>query len=61
MPKIDIDKMPLDTATRYPRPFDKAVIGRARKRLGNAAGLDAVRRQHLHAQARRRVVAAALA
>ena len=39
MPKIDIDKIPLDTATRYPPPFDKAVQGRARKRLARAAGL----------------------
>jgi uncharacterized cupin superfamily protein len=40
MPKIDIAKVPLDTATRYPKPFDKMVEGRARQRLGNAAGLD---------------------
>ena len=39
MPKIDIDKIPLDTATGYPPPFDKAVEGRARKRLARAAGL----------------------
>lgn len=39
MPKIDIDKIPVDSATRYPPPYDKAVIGRSRKRLGNAAGL----------------------
>ena len=40
MPKIDIDKVPADTATRYPKPFDRMVAGRARQRLGNAAGLD---------------------
>ena len=40
MPKIDITKVPHDTATRYPAPFDKVVIGRSRQRLGNAAGLD---------------------
>lgn len=40
MPKIDIAKVPVDTATRYPPPFDKAVVGRSRQRLGNAAGLD---------------------
>jgi uncharacterized cupin superfamily protein len=40
MPKIDIDALPLDTANSYPPPHDKAVIGRERKRLGNAAGLD---------------------
>jgi len=39
MPKIDIDAIPLDTRTNYPPPFDKAVEGRARKRLGRAAGL----------------------
>lgn len=39
MPKIDIDKVPLDTATGYPPPFNKAVEGRARKRLARAAGL----------------------
>jgi uncharacterized cupin superfamily protein len=40
MPKIDIASVPVDTATRYPKPFDAAVMGRARQRLGNAAGLD---------------------
>jgi len=40
MPKIDIASLPLDTATRYPEPFRRAVIGRERKRLGNAVGLD---------------------
>lgn len=40
MPKIDIASVPADTATRYPKPHDQAVIGRARQRLGNAAGLD---------------------
>jgi uncharacterized cupin superfamily protein len=39
MPKIDIDKIPLDASTGYPAPFRKAVEGRARKRLGRAAGL----------------------
>ena len=40
MPKIDIEKIALDTSTGYPSPFNKAVEGRSRKRLGNAAGLD---------------------
>ena len=40
MPKIDIAKVPADIATRYPKPHDRAVAGRARQRLGNAAGLD---------------------
>jgi len=39
MPKIDIDKIPIDTSTGYPVPFNEAVEGRARKRLGRAAGL----------------------
>jgi uncharacterized cupin superfamily protein len=38
MPKIDIDKIAIDTATGYPPPFNKAVEGRSRKRLGNAIG-----------------------
>ena len=40
MPKIAIDKIAIDTATGYPAPFNKAVEGRSRKRLGNAVGLD---------------------
>ena len=39
MPKIDIDKIQIDTATGYPSPFNKAVEGRSRKRLARAAGL----------------------
>ena len=39
MPKIDIGKIPLDTSTGYPPPFNKAVEGRSRKRLGRTAGL----------------------
>ena len=39
MPRIDIAKIPLDTATNYPPPFNQAVEGRARRRLGRAAGL----------------------
>jgi uncharacterized cupin superfamily protein len=40
MPKIDITALPTDTRTGYPAPFDRVTVGRARKRLGNAAGLD---------------------
>ncbi len=40
MPKIDIAKIPVDTRTGYPPPYDRVVVGRERKRLGNAAGLD---------------------
>jgi len=39
VPRIDIDTIPLDSATNYPPPFNKAVEGRTRKRLGRAAGL----------------------
>ncbi|MGB8617357.1 MAG: transcriptional regulator, partial [Pseudolabrys sp.] len=39
MPRIDIDKVPIDTATGYPPPFNKPVDGRSRKRLARAAGL----------------------
>jgi len=40
MPKIDIAKLPVDNGSSYPEPFNRAVVGRERKRLGNAAGLD---------------------
>jgi uncharacterized cupin superfamily protein len=40
MPKIDIAELPTDTRTGYPPPFDRIVVGRERKRLGNSAGLD---------------------
>ena len=40
MPKIDVAAVPVDTRTGYPPPHDKVVIGRSRKRLGNAVGLD---------------------
>jgi uncharacterized cupin superfamily protein len=40
MPKIDIASLPVDTRTGYPPPYDRVVVGRERKRLGNAAGLD---------------------
>jgi uncharacterized cupin superfamily protein len=40
MSKIDIAKLATDTRTYYPAPFDRVVIGRERKRLGSAVGLD---------------------
>jgi uncharacterized cupin superfamily protein len=40
MPKIDIAKVPVDSRSNYPEPFNRVVIGRSRQRLGNAAGLD---------------------
>ena len=39
MPKIDIENLSLDRSTGYPAPFNKAVEGRERKRIGRAAGL----------------------
>src|SRR5580693_6277702 len=40
MPKIDIAKLPTEARTGYPPPYDRVVVGRERKRLGNAVGLD---------------------
>jgi len=40
MPKIDIAKLRVYDGTDYPEPFRRVVAGRARKRLGDAAGLD---------------------
>ena len=48
MPKLDIDKIPIDTHTGYPEPFRRVQVGRERKRLGNAAGLDQFREENLH-------------
>ena len=39
MPKIDIDGLGSDSVTGYPEPLRQIVLGRSRKRLGNAAGL----------------------
>ena len=40
MPRIDIAALAADTRTGYPSPYDRVVVGRQRKRLGNAVGLD---------------------
>jgi uncharacterized cupin superfamily protein len=40
MPKIDIASIKIDTRSGYPEPFRQVTIGRERKRLGNAAGLE---------------------
>jgi uncharacterized cupin superfamily protein len=40
MPKIDIAKVPVETATTYPDPFWRATVGREKQRLGNAIGLN---------------------
>jgi uncharacterized cupin superfamily protein len=39
MPKIDFAKAPTYDGSDYPAPFRRVVAGRARKRLGHAAGL----------------------
>jgi uncharacterized cupin superfamily protein len=39
MPKIDIEKIPIDISTSYPPQYRKEVEGRSRKRLGRVAGL----------------------
>lgn len=40
MPKIDIANLPVDSRSNYPEPLNEVVVGRSRKRLGVAAGLD---------------------
>src|SRR5277367_4272065 len=40
MPKIDIANLPVDSRSNYPEPFNRVVMGRSRRRLGIAAGLD---------------------
>jgi uncharacterized cupin superfamily protein len=40
MPKIDIANLKSEEVSGYPEPFRRAVVGRIRKRLGNAVGLD---------------------
>jgi len=40
MPKIDIANLKVDNSSNYPEPHRQAVLGRFRKRLGNAVGLD---------------------
>jgi uncharacterized cupin superfamily protein len=40
MPKIDIAALKIDSFTGYPEPFRQIMLGRSRKRLGNAVGLD---------------------
>jgi uncharacterized cupin superfamily protein len=40
MPRIDLAALAVESRTNYPAPFDRVVVGRERKRLGNAAGLD---------------------
>jgi len=39
MPKIDVEGLATVSTTGYPEPYRQIVLGRMRKRLGNAAGL----------------------
>ncbi len=39
MPKINLDKVLVLTGTGYPHPFNRAVEGRSRMRIGDAGGL----------------------
>jgi uncharacterized cupin superfamily protein len=39
VPKVDIDALELRTGSSYPAPFGELVRGRARRRLGDAAGV----------------------
>jgi uncharacterized cupin superfamily protein len=40
MPKIDVVTVGVESSTGYPEPFRQGVLGRSRRRLGNAVGLD---------------------
>jgi uncharacterized cupin superfamily protein len=40
MPKIDIAKVPVETATTYPDPYWQVTAGREKQRLGNSIGLN---------------------
>ncbi len=37
--RIELEKLPVHTGSRYPLPFDAPCAARARQRLGDAAGL----------------------
>lgn len=39
MPRIDIDRVPVDTGSNYPTAFRHVTDGRTRQALGDAAGL----------------------
>jgi uncharacterized cupin superfamily protein len=40
MPKIDIAGIKVESGSNYPEPFHNVALGRHRKRLGNAVGLN---------------------
>src|SRR4051794_37758951 len=40
MPKIDIDALPVRSGSGYPAPFDQPCLGRTRRALGDAVGID---------------------
>lgn len=39
MPRVNVAGLPVESFVGYPEPFWKALVGRERKRLGDAAGL----------------------
>lgn len=41
MPRIDIDAVPAHRGAGYPAPFGAPCAGRLRRRLGDAAGIEA--------------------
>ena len=47
MPKIDLEAIPQNNATGYPPPFDAAVEGRWKRRLGPVAGLTHIGASHV--------------
>ena len=61
MPKIDIAALPLDTATNYPAAVQQGGRGPRAQAAGQGRWARSVRRQSLHAQAGRGLLAAALA
>jgi uncharacterized cupin superfamily protein len=40
MPKIDVEALPVREGSGYPAPYDQPCLARARRALGDAAGLD---------------------
>ena len=61
MPKLDLDAIPQTNATGYPAPFDEPVAGALVPPPRPAERADALRREPRDAEARRVVLAAALA
>lgn len=47
MPKFDLEAMPQNNATGYPAPFDAAVQGRWKRRIGAAVGFTHIGASHV--------------